>query len=417
MGLFPIIGQWAFDPDLLGRRMSFISGPRQVGKTTLALLTLKKLKQEQNYYNWDTIGVNRRFAQTPFFFLENIPHSPLSTKVPDVPRYMVVFDEFHKHPRWKQILKGYFDEFGSFIRFIVCGSARLDIFRKGGESLLGRYFPFRMFPLGPKDITEGNSFNPYNSWNCMDNEPIAGQPSNEFKEATLDLYRLTGFPEPFLDGREAFCNRWRDEHLSLLTTEEIRDLSKISDMVRLQTLVFLLPERVGSILSLNNLAHILSCAHSTVKTWMDALEQVFVIFRIPPFTKTLSRAIRKEKKAYFWDWGVVEEESKRFENFLAVQLARTISAWTEWGWGHFDLFFVRTKEGKETDFLITRNQTPLILIEAKLSENVPDASLVYFKERLQVRLAFQVLLKETRLRQVAPGVFVLDVYKFLSLLV
>ncbi|RLB07272.1 MAG: hypothetical protein DRG59_06635 [Deltaproteobacteria bacterium] len=416
MKIFPVLGKWAFDPEFLGRRMSFVYGPRQIGKTTLALLTLQKVGQEHNYYNWDTIGVKRRFAQNPLFFLENIPEPAPPTGLPGKPKYSVVFDEFHKHSKWKEILKGYFDEFGSFVRFIVCGSARLDIFRKSGESLLGRYFPFKMLPLGPKDITEGESFERSKTWNPTQSPELI-EVSREFKGVVQNLYHLTGFPEPFLVGRRDFYTRWKDEHLSLLTREEVRDLSRISDLVRLQTLVFLLPERIGSILSLNKLAKILSCAQSTVKTWLDALEQVFLIFRIPPFTGKLSRTIKKEQKVYFWDWGIVEDEAKRFENFLAVQLYRTVSAWTEWGWGSFGLFFIRTKDGKETDFLITQNQTPIILIEAKLSDTRPDSSLLYFKNRLSAKLAFQVTLEETQLRQISPGIFIIDVYRFLNLMV
>lgn len=416
MTLTPVVSRWAFDPALLGRRMCFISGPRQVGKTTLVQLFLKRLKQEQNYYNWDTLDVKRRFIENPLFFLENIPEPVPSMAKRKGIKHWVVFDEFHKHPRWKDTLKGLFDEFGSSIRFIVCGSARLDLFRKSGESLLGRYFHFRMFPLGPKDVAEGEKFHVTRSWNPSESI-ISDQPPKKFKQAVDDLYRLTGFPEPFLTGREDFYRRWRDEHLSILATEEVRDLSKISDLMRLQYLTFLLPEKVGSILSLNNLAQSLSCAHSTVNTWLDALEQVYMIFRLPPYMGKLSRTIRKEKKAYFWDWGVIEDKGKRFENFLAVQLMRTVSAWTEWGWGAFNLFYVRTKDGKETDFLITKDRKPLILVEAKLSGAGLDSSLLFFKERLSVPLAFQVIWDEDYLRQLRPGLFVIDIFRLLKLLV
>jgi predicted AAA+ superfamily ATPase len=205
-----------------------------------------------------------------------------------------------------------------------------------------------MFPLGPRDVVEGEKFKPTGSWNPLE-QPAFSKPAQEFKDALRNLYHLTGFPEPFLAGRKDFYRRWRDEHLSLLATEEIRDLSKISDLVRLQTLAFLLPERVGSILSINNLAQALSCAHVTVSTWLDALEQVHMIFKVPPYIGKLSRAIRKEKKVYFWDWGVVEDEGKR------------------------------TKDGRETDFLITRDQKALILVEAKLSGTNPDDSLRFFR--------------------------------------
>lgn len=416
MKIFPVVAHWAFDPEFLGRRMSFISGPRQIGKTTLTLSVLGNLGQEKNYYNWDTITVKRGYASNPLFFFENIPEPVLSLRKNKLPKYWVIFDEFHKHPKWKQMLKGYYDEFGSFIRFVVCGSARLDIFRKSGESLLGRYFLSKMFPIGPKDIVEGERFKINSTWN-PDNVVHFIKPSGDFVETVETLYHVSGFPEPFLKGKKDFYRRWRDEHISLLTTEEVRDLSKISDLARLQNLALLLPERVGSPISVNNLAQTLTCAHATVNTWLDALELVYMIFRLSPFTGKLTRTVRKEKKVYFWDWGVVEDEGKRFENFLAVQLFRTVSAWTEWGWGSFNLFFVRTKDGRETDFIITKNRKPLMIIEAKLTDTGIDSSLSYFKERLPAPLAFQVVWNKDILRQVRPGVFVIDIFRFLSLLV
>ncbi len=415
MKLFPVVGTWAFSTELVGRRMSFLSGPRQVGKTTLALLHLERLGQREHYYNWDTVTVRREFARNPLFFLERIPEAPPPPGVRGEPKYWVVFDEFHKHPRWKELMKGFYDEFGHFIRFVVCGSARLDIYRRGGESLLGRYFLFRMYPLGPRDVVEGEAFSFSRAWVSGETLEIS-RPSREFREAVHALYELTGFPEPFFMGREDFYRRWRDEHFSLLTTEEVRDLTRISDVVRLQTLAFLLPERMGSLLSIHNLAQTLSVAHNTVATWLDAMEQVFLIFRVPPYTARLSRAIRKGRKVFFWDWGMMEDPGKRFENFLAVQLNRAVSAWTEWGKGSFSLHFLRTKDGREVDFLITRDRKPLILVEAKLADTNPDKNLLYFKKALGVDLAFQVVLKDDHLKQHAPGLFVTDIHRFLNLL-
>ncbi len=416
MNISPIIAHWAFNNEFLDRRMSFICGPRQVGKTTLTLICLKKTGQEKNYYNWDTITVRRAFIENHYFFLANIPEPPPSVEKPKMPRYIVAFDEFHKNPKWKETLKGYYDELGSFIRFIVCGSARLDMFRKSGESLLGRYFLFKMFPLGPKDITGGEQFEISTLWNPSSKIQFI-EPKNDFKAAVEMLFHLTGFPEPFIKGEKDFYNRWRDEHISLLTTEEIRDLSRISNIVRLQNLCFLLPERVGSPISINNLAQALSCSYATVGVWLDALEQVYMIFRVPPYSTKLVRTIQKEKKVYFWDWGILEDEGKRFENFLALQLFRAVSAWNEYGWGSFGLYFIRTRDGKEVDFLITKDRKPFMLVEAKLSETNPEKALFYFKERLETPLAFQVIWNKDTLRQVSPGVFIIDIFRFLSLLV
>ncbi|NOZ88013.1 MAG: ATP-binding protein [Deltaproteobacteria bacterium] len=416
MKLSPVVTTWAFSNELLARRMSFLSGPRQVGKTTSALMHLEKLGQIEHYYNFDTITVRRKFTANPLFFLENIPEPPRPPAAGGEPKHWVVFDEIHKNPAWKQLLKGFSDEFGHFIRFLVCGSAKLDTYRRGGESLLGRYFLFKMFPLGPKDVVEGDGFDLTRAW-IPGQAPDLSRPSREFAEAVDSLWNLTGFPEPFLKGSKSFYRRWLDEHLSLLTTQEVRDLSRISDLVRLQSLALLLPERVGSLLNVHNLAQTLSVAHNTVAVWLDAMEQVFLIFRVPPYSARLSTSIKKARKSYFWDWGLVEDTGKRFENFLAVQLSRTVSAWNEWGVSGFSLHFVRTKDGKETDFLIVRNKKPVLLVEAKLSDIEPDRNLLYFKKALDVDLAFQVVLNDDFLKQAAPGLFVTDIHRFLNLLV
>ena len=398
--------------------MIFLAGPRQIGKTTISLLKLKELKQENNYYNWDVISVKRAFSQNPYFFLENIPEPPPKPIISgnSLPKYWVVFDEFHKHPKWKELLKGYYDELGHFIRFIVCGSARLDLYRKTGESLIGRYFLFRMFPLGPNDIILGRSFNFRKAWDA-ENFYTLPSPPPDWKEATRQLYEISGFPEPFIKGEKSFYMRWKDAHLSLLTTEEIRNLSRISDIVRLQELVLLLPEKIGSPLSINSLSQLLQASFNTVKLWLSALEKVYLLFFIPPYSERLSRSIKKERKCYFWDWGVLEDKGKRFENFLAVQLARSVSAWNEWGLGEFHLYYVRTRDGKETDFLVVKNRKPFMLVDVKIRGTSIDPSLLYFWERLRPRFAFQVVPEGDILKQVRPGIFVVDVSRFLTLLV
>ena len=414
MKIYQVVGTWAFDEKFLRKRMIFLAGPRQIGKTTLSLLKLKEVGQKENYYNWDTLSVRQAFIQNPYFFLEKIPEAPKQDL--SSPKYWVVFDEFHKHRKWKDLLKGYYDELGLFIRFVVCGSARLDLYRQSGESLLGRYFLFRMFPLGPKDIIWGRRFNLRDGWTpdkLLEIPPIDSQ----WKEVTRTLYEISGFPEPFLEGEKSFYRRWKEAHLTLLTTEEIRDLSRVSDIVRLQQLVFLLPERVGSPLSLNNLSRILGCAYNTVKLWLEALEKVYLVFLVPPFSQKLARSIKKERNCYFWDWGILDDPGKRFENFLAVQLMRTVTAWNEWGLGSFNLYYLRTRDEKEVDFLILKNGRPFIIVEAKIGEVQPDRSIFYFHERLKPNYSFQVVLENEIFKQVHPGIFIIDIFKFLTLLV
>jgi len=268
-----------------------------------------------------------------------------------MPRYWVALDEFHKYPDWENMLKGYYNELSHFIRFIICGSARLDFFRKSEESLLGRYFLFKMYPMGPRDVLDTEVFDYHSAWVPGKKIPFA-KPDAAFKETVSQLISLTGFPELFFDGTEEFYRRWQDAHICLLTSEEVRDLSKISNIDQIQLLASLLPQRVGAPLSINSLTTTLKCAHATVKNWLQALSLVYLIFFVPPYATSLARSIKKEQKVYFGDWGIHRDQEKRLENFLAVQLMKAISAWNECGLGRFSLRYVRTKDGRETDFLV-----------------------------------------------------------------
>jgi len=409
--MYQIIGTWAFNKNFLNNRMSFISGPRQVGKTTLGKLFLAKINQEKNYYNWDSFTVKKKFIENPHFFIENLP--PLNSLKE---KQWIILDEIHKDKKWKEILKAYYDEFNNYLTFIVCGSAKLDIFRKTGESLLGRYFLFKMFPLGPNDIVYGENFKLENAWDTVN--PIYFESiNNEFKNAVNQLFEISGFPEPFLKGKKSFYKRWQKSHISLITTEEIRDLTKIYDIARLQMLSALLPQRIGSPISIKNLSDILEVAHQTVKLWIHALENVYLIFQVMPYKEKIERSIKKEKKIYFWDWGILEDNGKKFENFLALQLLRSVTAWNEWGLGDFELFYVKTKDGRETDFLITKNKEPFLLVESKFKDTNIDKNLLYFHKKLNPKYSFQVVFIDDFYKQLSSNLFIVDIYKFLKIMV
>ncbi len=402
-----VLETWAFDRSFLHNKMSFIAGPRQVGKTTLAQKFLKNLAQEDCYYNWDTLGFKQQFAKNPLFFKETFP--------PRAKNQWIVFDEIHKYPQWKNLLKGYYDEMKDEVQFIITGSARLDLFRKSGDSLAGRYFLFKLFPLGPKDIVK-TLYNRTKSWNPKDLLEDIPPANSTFSEAVDSLYNTTGFPEPFLDGTKDFYNRWKDIHLSLIINEDIRDLTKITHIKKLETLVFLLPERVGSPISLNALRENLECSHESIKTWLEAFNKVFISFDIPPYTKKLSRAILKEKKIYFWDWGIVEDTGKRFENFVAVQLARVVTQWNEWGLGKYSLHYIRTKDGYEVDFAIALNNTVVLLIEVKEQATEVPKSFILIREKLNNPLSFQVIHRKGFYKRTKENILVLGIDRLLQLL-
>jgi hypothetical protein len=396
--------------------MSFICGPRQIGKTTLVQNHLKKLKQEEHYHNWDSIHLKQKFAKNPLFFLETLKKTiPPGGYIDDKERQWVVFDEIHKYLKWKNLLKGYYDELRNSLRFVIAGSARLDFFRASGDSLVGRYFLSRMYPLHPNDMT-GKSICFSDVWHPKSNHFHLESSPTEYQEACTYLLNLSGFPEPVSIGTQTFYRRWQNEHIALITQEDLRDLSKITNISKLQTLVYLLPERVSSTLSLNNIRQTLECSHGTVQNWLNALKLVYVLFEVPPYSQKISRSIRKNKKYYFWDWGLVNDSGKRFENFIAVQLLRAISAWNEWGLGNYACYFVRTKDGKEVDFLIAENELPVMLIECKKSDTSFSSHLSYFKDRLGAKIAVQVIEKSNIIKQVASDSYVISADCFLQML-
>ncbi|MBM3295659.1 MAG: ATP-binding protein [Candidatus Aminicenantes bacterium] len=410
------IRHWVFDRDFLHGRMSFICGPRQIGKTTLARSHLDREGQGRHYINWDSLETRRRFASDSQFFIRDlVPPATDSTSAGARPRPWIVFDEIHKYPKWKNLLKGYYDDWKTAVRIIVTGSARLDAFRRSGDSLVGRYFLFKMFPLHPNDLT-GRIPDRSASWDPGRDEAAFEETNREFAEASSGLLELSGFPEPFTAGTWDFYRRWQDNHLSLIIQEDVRDLTKIASLQKLETLVFLLPERVGSPLSLNNLKDILQCAHGSVRSWLSALEKVFLVFHVSPFSGSLKRSVVKEKKYYFWDWGVHDDPGRRLENFVAVQLQRAVAAWNEWGRGKFRLTYVRTRDGREADFLIVDRNRPRMIVECKAQDDSLSPSLAYIKDRLAVPFGVQVRSGAGPLRQIDRNVYAAGLDRFLSLL-
>ena len=402
------VTEWALTEDALQGRMAFIAGPRQIGKTTAVQHFLAQQGQPRLYYNWDTPTVKRRYATNPVFFVDDLP--------PERPRVWVALDEIHKYPQWKNLLKGYYDEWRRHIRFIVTGSARLDLFRKSGDSLIGRYFLFRMLPLGIHEVISGSSSSRRDEWVPDQALPAIPPAASGAAEAVESLLQLAGYPEPFTVGKQAFCARWREHHVSLILQEDLRDLTRIVQVRKLETLLYLLPDRVGAPLSLNALRQPLESAHGTVRAWVEALKVVYLIFSIKPWTVRLSRSVLKEEKVYFWDWGLVTDPGARFENFLAVQLQRAVASWNERGRGPFSLYFLRTKDGQEVDFAIADRHRVWLLIEAKTSDTTLSRSLPVLQAKVQAALALQVVNKPGVCERKGKDVYVVGADRFLSLL-
>jgi predicted AAA+ superfamily ATPase len=359
------IDAYLWDEELIARKMVFLSGPRQVGKTTYAQRLLAS--RQGAYYNWDNPSVRRRYREDPLFFLGEISGPRES---------LIVFDEIHKRPKWKDILKGLYDSIDhDAVRLLVTGSARLEWFRRSGDSLVGRYAHFHMLPISLSELAgaplkdawltlSADWKRPWASLQERLDHPV----SLHAKESYEQLYRFGGFPEPLSRGSERFARKWREDYLSLILREDLRDLSQIKATDTVENMVSLLPERVGSPLSIQSLAEDLESSHPTIKNYLTQLERLWLLFSIKPWSRRLNRTLRKERKTYFLNWTSVPEESKRFENFIAASLLKAAQVGTDLAHGRAELWYIRTFDKREIDFLLTLDDRPALLVEAKLSE-------------------------------------------------
>jgi hypothetical protein len=360
-----------------GNKMIFLSGPRQVGKTTLAQDLL--LKRPGTYFNWDILTDQKRFTQNPYFFEESLAENT------DTP--LLVLDEIHKYARWKSYLKGIYDRYHKQLQVLVTGSGRLDIYKKGGDSLLGRYLSIPIFPLTVAELLKRRT-----AW--KDFYASVSGPS-EIQGPTQKIFnRLlqhSGFPDPYVKADESYSLAWRNTRTDLLVKEDIRDTSNIRNISLLQTLVQLLEPRVGSPLSTNALRQEVGVAFETVREWLTILENFYYFFRILPYSKKLGRLLRKEPKIYLFDWTEISDPGRRFENLVALHLFKTVKTWTAFGEVNAGLFYIRDKEKREVDFLVVANKVPVILVECKLTEKEPTPSLLYFQQQYRVPVAVQLI--------------------------
>jgi len=357
-------------------QMLFLVGARQVGKTTVAQLIINKYK-ESLYLNWDIVK-DRQLILTGQSFVENIlPSNVLREKKP-----LIIFDEIHKYKDWKNYLKGFFDLYKNKFDILVTGSARLDIYKAGGDSMMGRYFQYRIHPLSIRELTNVD----------MGNQEIA-PPALLATDKFNNLYKYGGFPEPYLKARDNFLQQWYSFRDKQLFSEDIRDLSNIHEVGQLEVLAFILKEQVGQLLNRSNLARKIRVDASTISRWITVLERFFFCYSIRPWSKNITRSLIKEPKIYLYDWSLIEDKGAKFENFIASHLLKAVDLWNDLGIGGYGLYFIRNKDKKEVDFLVTKNDKPLFLVEAKLSaNNRVSANMQYFQAQLQCPHAFQVVL-------------------------
>lgn len=338
-------------------KMAFIGGPRQVGKTTLALslLGVKATERHPAYLNWDDPKVR-----------PGLRRGELPAGEP-----LVVLDEIHKYARWRGLVKGLHDTEKSQRRFLVTGSARLDHYRKGGDSLAGRYRNFRLHPFSLAELGKGD-------------EP----------ENLRALLRFGGFPEPLFTASERSLRLWQRERMTRVIQDDLRDLERVREISLLEHLSDLLPGKVGSLLSVASLREDLEVDAKTVERWLVMLENLYVCFRIPPFGARRIRAVRKAQKLYLWDWSTVPEAGPRFENLVAAQLLKYCHRLEDVEGHRMELRYLRDTSGREVDFVLLRDGKPQFAVECKTGEKGVSPALRYLAERVPVPAWYQVHLRE-----------------------
>ena len=352
------------------RQMAFVSGPRQVGKTTTCR------QRADACLNWDDVDDRELILAGPRSLIERLGLDRLAGAAP-----VVLFDELHKFPRWKQFLKGFFDTYADRMRIAVTGSARLDVYRRGGDSLMGRYLPYRMHPFSVAEtITQ----------ELPDAARIV-RPPRPVDAGDFDtLWRHGGYPEPFLKRDPRFSRRWQSLRFEQLVREEVRDLARVQQLDQLEVMVRLLADRSAQQLVYGNLARQVRVAVDTVRRWVAALCDLHLGFLVRPWFRNVSRSLRKEPKWYLRDWASIGDAGQRAETFVACHLLKAVEGWNDLGLGAFELGYLRDKEKREVDFLVAHDGEPWFLAETKRRDESMSRSLRHYQERLGAPFAFQV---------------------------
>ncbi len=322
----------------LRNKMVFIGGPRQVGKTTLAYQLLGK--NNEGYLNWD-IPENRERILKRQWPIEQL----------------IVLDEIHKYRHWRNTIKGLYDQFRKTKKILVTGSARLDFYRFGGDSLQGRYHYWRLHPLSVAEL------------------------GIKTTKDLLKLLNLGGFPEPFFRGAVREAKRWSREYRMRLFQEDLTSLEQVHDIGNIELLMLRLPALVGSPLSINSLREDIQVSHKTISKWLLILERLYAIFRLSPFGSAQVRAVKKEQKHYHFDWTLIDEQGLRFENLVACHLLKWVHYRQDAEGEDLELRYFRDIDGREVDFIVCKKGNPILAVECKWNDVPIGKGLKYLKER------------------------------------
>jgi uncharacterized protein len=336
----------------LPKKIVIVGGPRQVGKTTVAMQFLEGSSPDHPaYFNWDVVG--RR--------------NDLVSGIIPADETLIVLDEIHKYRLWRNLIKGFYDQYKGRKQFLVTGSARLDFYSRGGDSLQGRYFYYRLHPFS------------------------LGELDAEAKRSSLEtLLRYGGFPEPLFAADDRTCRRWQAERIRLVLKDDITSLENVKDIELVGLLAETLTKKIASPLSIANLKNDLQVSHETVDRWVRILENLYFCFRLAPFNIPKLRALKKERKLYLWDWSLCSDDAARFENLVASHLLKYCHFLEDTEGYKMDLRYIKDTAGREIDFVVLQDNKPQFAVECKLGERNLSSNISYFSSRTGIPMFYQV---------------------------
>lgn len=343
-----------FIREFINQKLILLTGPRQVGKTFLS----QHLQKNFQYFNFDAL--ESRLEMLEKTWLRN--------------GSLLVFDEIHKMRKWKQWLKGIYDLEKGKNKILVTGSARMDTYKKAGDSLAGRHYAVRLLPFSLRELRTANP-----------------------KETFNEMLRLGSFPEPFLSGSERKAALWRKSHLDIILRQDLVSQEAVRDIISIETLVELLSHRVGQGISYKKLADELSTSPQNVKRWIQLLENYFIIFTVLPYTKSVAEAVKKEPRVFFYDIGRVKaDEGFKIENLVALHLLKRNWFLEDTQGAKTRLCYLRDKKKHDVDFAIECDGRLTHLIEVKKSDDGYNGNLNYFSQRLKPETSLHLVLNLKR---------------------
>ena len=363
----------------LQKKMVLLTGPRQVGKTTLSQQLMASSPGSQ-YLNFD-VAAHRAVIQAQSW-KQSAP--------------LLILDEIHKMRDWKSWLKGVVDGRPPAQQLLVTGSARMDTFRESGESLAGRYFRLRLHPLSVREWSEQTQVTPH--------------------AALSRLLERGGFPEPALADSAVDAQRWRANYFAGLVREDVLEFSRLHEVTAMRLFSEMLRSRVGSPLSLASMARDLHLSPATLAKYLDILEALFIVFVVRPWHRNIARATLQAPKVYFYDTGLVlGDDGVRFENLAACHLLKKVQWQQDTAGMASDLHYIRTKDGAEVDFALSEGGLLTHLVECKLSDAKPHRALARFAEQWPQAQAVQ-LVRECKVETDAGRLHIRDAAAWMAAL-